>query len=72
MCDKKYLTKATSRNLSIKALSKTCKIRVFIQRLDIYNLQTKIASFRDQRKLLSFKKAVFSLAVFVNANTENS
>ena len=52
MCDKKYLTKATSRNLSIKALPKTCKIRVFIQRLDIYNLQTKIASFRDQPKLL--------------------
>ena len=51
-------------------LSKTSKLRVFIYRLDIYNLQTKIASFPDQEKLL--KEVVFTLAVSINANTKNS
>ena len=51
-------------------LSKTSKLRVFIYRLDIYNLQTKITSFPDQEKLL--KEVVFTLAVSINANTKNS
>ena len=51
-------------------LSKTSKLRVFIYRLDIYNLQTKIASFPDQEKLL--KEVVFTLAISINANTKNS
>ena len=51
-------------------LSKTSKLRVFIYRLDICNLQTKIASFPDQEKLL--KEVVFTLAVSINANTKNS
>ena len=46
------------------------KIRVLIYRLDIYNLQTKIVSFQDQEKLL--QEVVFSLAVSMNANNENS
>ena len=46
------------------------KIRVWIHRLDIYNLQTKIVSFQDQEKLL--QEVVFSLAVSKNANTNHS
>ena len=69
-----YLTKAKSRNRLIKILSKTSKIRVFIYRRDIYNLQTKVVSFTDQEKLL--KKVVFSVLVFnlafINANAKNS
>ena len=45
------------------------KIRVLIYRLDIYNLQTKIVSFQDQKKLL---EVVFRLVIFMNANTKNS
>ena len=45
------------------------KIRVLIYRLDIYNLQTKTASFTDQEKLL--KEVLFSLAVSMNSNTKN-
>ena len=72
ICDEIYLTKATSKNLSIQILSKISdlsKLRVLIYRLDIYNLQTKIVSFQDQEKLL---QVVFSLAVSMNANTKNS
>ena len=65
--NKIYLTKATSRNLSIKILS---KLRVLIYRLDMHNLHTKTVSFPDQQKFL--KEALFSLAVSLNANTENS
>ena len=61
-----YLTKATRKNISIKVLFKTSKIRVFIYGLDICNLQTKIVSFPDQVKLL--KKVVF----LMNDNTKNS
>ena len=64
------LKKATSRNLSIKILSKTSEIRVFIYKLGIYNLHTKVVSFFEQEKLL--KKAMFSLALFRNAYTKNS
>ena len=46
------------------------KIRVWIHRLDIYNLQTKIVSFQDQEKLL--QEVVFSLAVSKNTNTKHS
>ena len=46
------------------------KIRILIYRLDIHNLQTKIVSFPDQEKFL--KEAAFSIAVSMNANTENS
>ena len=60
------LTKATRKNISIKVLFKTSKIRVFIYGLDICNLQTKIVSFPDQVKLL--KKVVF----LMNDNTKNS
>ena len=66
VCDKIYLTKARRKNLSIKVLLKTSKIRVFIYGRDICNLQTKIMSFPDQVKLL--KKVVF----LINANTKNS
>ena len=45
-------------------------MRVFIYRLDIHNLQTKTVSFPDQEKIL--KEVVFSFAVSMNANTENS
>ena len=38
--------------------------------LDIHNLQTKTVSFPDQEKIL--KEVMFSLAVSMNANTENS
>ena len=61
-----YLTKATRKNISIKVLFKTSKIRAFIYGLDICNLQTKIVSFPDQVKLL--KKVVF----LMNDNTKNS
>ena len=46
------------------------KIRVLIYRHDIYNLQTKIVSFQDKKKLL--QEVVFSLVVSMNANTKNS
>ena len=46
------------------------KIRVLNLRFDIYNLQTKIVSFPDQEKLL--KEAVFSFAVSMDANAQNS
>ena len=46
------------------------KTRVLIYRLDIYNLQTKTASFPDHKKLL--KEVVFSLAFSMNANTKKS
>ena len=45
------------------------KISVLTYRLDIYNLQTKIESFADQKKLL--KEVVFSFAVSMNANTKS-
>ena len=45
------------------------KIKFLIYRLDIYNLQTKIVSFRDQEKLL--KEVVFRLAASMGANTKN-
>ena len=45
------------------------KIRVLIYRIGIYNLDTKIASFPDQEKLL--KEVVFSIVVSMNANTKN-
>ena len=46
------------------------KISVLTYRLDIYNLQTKIESFADQKKLL--KEVVFSLEVSMNSSTKNS
>ena len=46
------------------------KILVLTYRLDIYNLQTKIASFADQEK--SLKEVVLSPAVAINTNTKNS
>ena len=46
------------------------KIRVLIYRLDIHNLQTKTVPFPDQENFLN--KIVFSLAVSMNTNTENS
>ena len=46
------------------------KIKVFIYRLDIQNLQTKIVSFPDQEKFL--KEVAFSIAVSLNVNFENS
>ena len=45
------------------------KLKVLIYRHDIYNSQTKILSFPDQKKLL--KEVLFSLAVSMNANTKN-
>ena len=45
------------------------KIRVVIYRLHIYNLQNKIVSFQDQKKLL---EVVFRLVVSMNAITKNS
>ena len=36
----------------------------------MHNLQTKTVSFPDQNKFL--KEALFSQAVSINANTENS
>ena len=54
----------------MKILTKTSKVTVFIYRLDIYNLQNKIASFPDQEKLL--KEVVFSLAISMNASTKNT
>ena len=50
-------------------MPKTSKIRVFIYRIDIYNLQTKIVLFPDQDKLL--KEVVLSLEDFMNANIKN-
>ena len=73
ICDKIYLTKATSRNLSIKIffkISDMSKVRVLTYRFHIYNLQTKIVSFPNQEKLL--KELGFSLAVSMNATTKNS
>ena len=46
------------------------KIRVLIYRLEIYNLQTKIVSFQDKKRLL--QEVMFSLVVSMNANTKNS
>ena len=46
-------------------------IRVLIYRLDMNNLQTKTVSFPDQEKKF-LKEALFSLAVSMNANIENS
>ena len=46
------------------------KIRVLVYRLDIYIVQTKLASFQDQENLL--QELVFRLAVSVNADTKNS
>ena len=54
----------------MKILTKTSKVTVFIYRLDIYNLQNKIASFPDQEKLL--KEVVFSLAISMNASIKNT
>ena len=51
-------------------MSKTSKIRLFIYRLDMYNLQTKIVSFSDQEKL--YEEVVFSVAFSMNANTKKS
>ena len=45
------------------------KIRVLIYRIDIYNLDTKTASFPDQEKLL--KVVAFNIVVSMNANTKN-
>ena len=45
------------------------KIRVLIYRIDICNLDTKIALFPDQEKWL--KVVVFSIVVSMNANTKN-
>ena len=70
MCDKIYLTKAKSMKLSIKILHKSSKIRVFVYRLDIYNLRTKTVSFPDQEKLL--KEVVVVPAVSMKVNTKNS
>ena len=59
-------------NLSILILSKISnmsKIGVLIYRIDIYNLDTKIAPFPDQEKFL--KVVVFSIVVSMNANTKN-
>ena len=44
--------------------------RLFIYRLDIYNLQNKLVSFSDQEKM--HKEVVFSLGFSINANTKNS
>ena len=46
------------------------KIKFWIYRHNIYDLQTKIKSCQDQEKLL--KEVVFSLAVSMNANTKSS
>ena len=46
------------------------KIKVLTYKFDIYNLQTKIVSFADQKKLL--KEKVFSRAVSINVTTKNS
>ena len=46
------------------------KIRIIIHTLDIYNLQSRTASFPDHEKLLK-KWIVFRIALFMNANTKN-
>ena len=45
------------------------KVRVLIYRFDIYNWQTKIVSFADQKKLL--REVVFCLAVSMNGGSKN-
>ena len=66
MINKSYKLEPININIAQNFQNK----RLFIYRLDIYNLQNKIVSISDQEKM--HKEVVFGLAFSINVNTKNS